>query len=286
VLALPGMRLASTALLLLCACGGRHGDENFGLASGKGASVDVAKLTQPEELVRALSLSGRELDAKLGAHRMDATETLKLELGDRQTTALDETFSIEADGRGGVHLAHDNSRGNGFEAVALADDLYVKPRYGKFVRRKIESDELERLRVAAETAAASDLRLVERFVQVREAGTATVAGHAGVKLTLAARTTPDALVKESEAGRKWRETVNVRYIDGDVVLDAKSGAPLAVRIEAQYTFTRDGKPVQATLAYKQTTAAMTDAIAPPADWATLSRPRPMLDRQQLLGGLK
>ena len=87
-----------------------------------------------------------------------------------------------------MHLAHDNSRGNGFEAVALGDDLYVKPRYGKFVRRKIEGDELERLRATAETAAASDLRLVQRFVQVREAGTATVAGHAGVKLTLSART--------------------------------------------------------------------------------------------------
>ena len=59
-----------------------------------------------------------------------------------------------------MHLVHDNSRGNGFEAVALADDLYVKPRYGKFVRRKIESDELERLRATAETAAASDLELV------------------------------------------------------------------------------------------------------------------------------
>jgi len=286
------MRLLATTLLLGCAsvslsaCGGHHGDENLGLSNGKTSTVDVAKLTQPDELVRALSLSGRELDAKVGAHRMDATETLKLELGDRQTAALDETFAVESDGHGGVHVAHDNSRGNGFEAVALNDDLYVKPRYGKFVRRKIESDELERLRVAAETAAASDLRLVERFVQVREGGTATVAGHPGVKLTLSARTTPDATASESEPGRKWRDTVNVRYIDGDVILDGKSGAPLAVRIEAQYTFTRDGKPVQATLAYKQTTAALADAIAAPADWATLSRPRPMIDRQQLLEGLK
>ncbi|HWE30971.1 MAG TPA: hypothetical protein VHB97_23350 [Polyangia bacterium] len=281
------MRWASTALLLMCACSGRHGDENFGLSSGGAGSVDVARLTQPDELVRALSLTGRELDGKLGAHRMDATETLKLELGDRQTVSLDETFAVEADGRGGVHLAHDNSRGNGFEAVALNDDLYVKPRYGKFVRRKIESDELERLRATAETAAASDLRLINRFVQVREAGTATVAGHAGVKLTLAARSTPDgAPAMETEPGRKWRESVNVRYIDGDVVLDAKSGAPLAVRLEAQYTFARDGKPVQATLAYKQTTAPETVAVAAPADWTTLSRPRPMLDRQQLLEGLK
>ena len=80
--------------------------------------------------------------------------------------------------------------------------------------------------------------------------------------------------------------MNVRYIDGDVVLDAKSGAPLSVRLEAQYTFVRDGKPVQATLAYKQTTAARQAMIAPPDDWTTLSRPRPMLDQQELLEGLK
>ena len=279
------MRSATAALLFLCACSGHHGDENLGLSS-KSASVDVARLTQPEELVRALSLSGRALDAKLGAHRMDASETLKLELPGAETVSLDDSFAVQADGRGGVHLLHDNSRGNGFEAVALDDDLYVKPRYGKFVRRKVEGDELERLRAAAETAGASDLRLVERFVQVREAGTATVAGHTGVKLTLAARTTPDAPATETDTSKKWRETIKVRYIDGDVVLDGQSGAPLSVRLEAQYTFVRDGKPVQATLAYKETTAADKFLIAAPADWTTLSRPRPMLDRQQLLEGLK
>jgi len=273
-------------LLLLCACSGHHGDENLGLSSGKVANVDVAKLTQPDELVRALSLSGRELDAKIGAHKMDATESIKLELADRSTVSLDETFAVQADGRGGVHVVHDNSRGNGFEATALHDDLYVKPRYGKFVRRKVESDELERLRATAETAGASDLRLVQRFVQVREAGTATVAGHSGVKLTLSARQSPEAAVTESEPGKKWRETLAVRYIDGDVVLDAKSGAPLSVRLEAQYAFVRDGKPVQATLAYKQTTASENFVIAAPSDWTTVERPRPMVDKQELLEGLK
>ena len=114
MLALPGMRWASATLLLLCACSGHHGDENLGLSSDKPA-VDVAKLTQPEELVRALSLSGRELDARIGAHKMDATESIKLELPDRSTVALDETFAVQSDGKGGVHLSHDNSRGNGFD---------------------------------------------------------------------------------------------------------------------------------------------------------------------------
>src|SRR5262245_34645507 len=205
------MQRALPLLLLLCACG-PHGDENLGLSSRDKSSIDVARLTQPEELVRALSLAGRDLDQRLGAHRMDATSTLKLELPERQTQTPEETFAVQADGHGAVHLVHDNSRGNGFEAVALNDDLYVKPRYGKFVRRKVEGDELERMRITAETAGASDLRLLEPFVQVREAGTATVAGHKGVKLSLSARSTPASTVTESEPGRKWRETVNVKYI--------------------------------------------------------------------------
>ncbi|HEY2743023.1 MAG TPA: hypothetical protein VGL86_00310, partial [Polyangia bacterium] len=97
------MRWASSALLLLCACG-HHGDENLGLSSGKGTTIDVARLTQPGELERALSLSGHALDGLLGAHHMQASQSLKLELGDRQSVTLDETFDVQADGRGGVQL--------------------------------------------------------------------------------------------------------------------------------------------------------------------------------------
>lgn len=280
------MHRALLVLLLVCACG-RRGDENLGLSAGADKTApELSKLTQPEELARALALGGHALDERLGPHRMDATSTLKLDSSGRDPQSLDERFSVQSDGRGAVHLVHDNSRGNGFEATALGADLYVKPRYGRFVRRKIESDELERLRATAESAAAADLRLLSRFVQVREAGTASIAGHAGVKLSLSARSTPDAAPAESEPGRKWRETLAVRYIDGDVVVDAKTGAPLTVRLDAAYTFLRDGKPMSATLAYKQTTSATPGAIAAPSDYATLERPRPMLDRQTLLEGLK
>lgn len=273
-------------VLLLVGCGHHSGDENLGLSHGGAVAIDVARLTQPDELVKALALTGRDLDQRLGAHRMEASSTLKLTLPGQAPLALDETFVVESDGRGGVHVLHDNARGNGFEATALGDDLYVRPRYGRFVRRKIEGDDLERLRAAAETAAASDLRLLERFIQVREAGSSSVAGHTGVKLALSARPSPEPPAVESEPARKWRETVAVRYVDGDVVLDGRTGAPLAVRLDAGYTFTRDGKPLSATLTYKQTTGAATAAIAQPGDWTTLARPRPMLDRQTLLEGLK
>ncbi|HEX4459096.1 MAG TPA: hypothetical protein VIA18_14060 [Polyangia bacterium] len=274
------------------------GQENLGL-SGQTTTIDVSKLAQPEELVRALSLSGNDLDARLGAHKMDAASTLKLEsparepttpghepTTGREPTTLDETFAVEADGAGGVHLVHDNSRGNGFEAVATGGQLYTKPRYGRFVRRRVEGDNLARLRVAAETPAAAYVRLLAPWLQIHEAGAVVVAGHAGVKLTLSARTSPSSVPNETEPGKQWRRTLQVRYIDGDIVLDAKTGAPLQVRLEAAYGFTRDGKPVQAALSFKQSTTSATSAIAPPADFAELGRARPIVDKQQLLEGLK
>lgn len=278
------MRRVLPLLLLLSACS-HNGDENLGLTEGKKVSIDVEALTRPEELVRALSLHGRTLDERLGAHRMDAKQTLELTLPGEEKQTLDETFVVQSDGHGTVHVVHDNQR-YGFEAFAAGKDLFVKPRYGKFVRERLEGDALERLRRAAETTAAADLRLLERFVQVREAGTAEVAGHAAVKLALSARTTPAPASPERETGRKWRETLAVRYIDGSVTVDAKSGAPLAVRLEAAYTFQRDGKPLAATIKYQQTTSADPGALVAPTDYAELGHARPMLDRQTLLDGLR
>jgi hypothetical protein len=281
--------LAPLLLLVMIGCG-RHGDENLGLSAHGKVTIDVAKLTEPAELVRALSLSGRDLDERLGAHRMDAASIMKLETPEQQKSSaplsLEETFQVQSDGRGAVHVVHDNSRGNGFEATALGTEIYVKPRYGKFIKRKIEGDELARLRTSAETAAAAYLRLIAPALLVRQVGPATVAGHAGIKLTLAGRSSPDSPPAESAPGRKWRETVKVRYIDGEVVVDAKTGAALAVRLDTAYSFVRDDQPMTATLQYKQTTAAEAGAIAAPTDFTTLSRPRPMLDRQTLLEGLK
>jgi hypothetical protein len=271
-------------MLLVLGCRG-SGQENLGLSPG-GAAVDVSKLTRPDELARALSLTGADLDGRLGAHRMDATATLKLELPSHETQQLDDTWVARSDGRGDVQLGHDNSRGNGFEAIAVGKELYVKPRYGRFVRGAIESDELSRLRVATETNAASYVRLLAPFMQIREAGAVQVAGHSGLKLKLSAKPSPDAPERQTEAGRKWRETVSARYIDGDVTLDAKTGAPLSVRLDANYSFMRDGQTLVATVTYQQSTSAQTEAITAPPDFATLGRTRPLLDRQQLLEGLK
>lgn len=275
--------LVAGMLIALPACH-NEGNENLGLGDPTAGAIDVAKLTNPAELLRALSVGGAPLDQMLGPHRMQASSSLKLELPGAKPEALDETFDVAFDGRA-LRLRHENEQDYGFETITDGNRLWVKPRYGKYVLRKVEGDELERLRKTAELPAAAWLRLLLPSVQVSEAGRAQVGGRPGVKLALSARSTPGAPTPTSEPGKAWRRTMQVKYLSGDVVVDAKSGAPLAVRLDAGFSFERDGHTLNATLAFKQTTMAEAGTIELPTEFVTLTRPRPMLDRQQLLDGL-
>jgi hypothetical protein len=277
-------RVLLVATVLLAACH-HEGDENLGIGDPGAPRIDVAALANPAELLRALSVHGPALDQALGPHRMQASSSLKLELPDRHAEQLEETFDVAWDGKA-LRLRHENEQDYGFEAVTVGNRLWVKPRYGKYVLRKLEGDELERLRKVAEQPAAAWLKLLLPSVQVAEAGRVAVAGQPGVKLALSARATPSGKpVLSNEPNKAWRRTVQVKYLSGDVVVATRNGVPLAVRLEAGFTFEREGKPVNATLSFKQSTTAEPGVIETPSDYVTLSRPRPMLDRQQLLEGL-
>jgi hypothetical protein len=277
--------VATLPLVLLVAACRHEGGENLGIGEPGAPRIDVAALTNPAELLRALSVGGPALDQALGPHRMQASSSLKMEIPGQKSEQLDETFDVAFDGKS-LRLRHENEQDYGFEAIAVGNRLWVKPRYGKYVLRDVEGDELERLRKVAEQPAAALLKLLLPSLQVADAGRVAVAGQAGVKLALSARATPSGRpVVGNEPGKAWRRTVQVKYLSGDVVVAAKNGAPLAVRIDAGFTFERDGKTMTATVAFKQSTMADPGVIEAPTDFVTLSRPRPMLDRQQLLDGL-
>ena len=78
----------------------------------------------------------------------------------------------------------------------------------------------------------------------------------------------------------------MRFIDGEVLLDTASGALVGARLETAYTFERDGKPFNTTLSFKETTLPAEAIVAPTDAVVAPHRPRPMLDRQELLEGLK
>ncbi len=284
--------LAAAVLATLAGGCSRSGEENLGLevpsGEAKGESIDVAELATPAELERALALPGRALDRLLGAHRLDATAQLKIEVAGRPTETLEDTFRLDSDGRGALHLTHDTSHDEGMEAVVAGGTLYVRPRYGRFVGRRPEGDELARLRATVEAVAADDLALLRPWLEVHEAGRTEVAGRAGVRLKLSASPSPKAAPRETAPGRLWRNHVQVRYIDGEVVADATSGAPLAVKLESAYRFERasDHQTVTVTLKLDQTTARPDPIVAPTDAVIDPHRPRPTLDRRKLLEGFK
>ncbi|HZS39653.1 MAG TPA: hypothetical protein VFF06_22630 [Polyangia bacterium] len=284
------MRSAILLLALGAAACSRGGGENLGLGDKRAPApaIDSARLTQIGVLLEALKLPAGEIDRALGARGVEASSSIKIEPPGKAAEQLDETWRLDSDGRGAWHLVHDNARGYGVEATSLAGALYIRPRYGQFIKRRPEPEELDELRASVEGVAAEYLSLLARQAQAREAGALEVAGHKAIKLALSAAPQPAGGARESDPARRWRDTVRARYLDGELALDAASGALVQARVAASWLFEREGVkgPFAVTLEYKLATVAAQPIVEPAGAAPSPERPRPMVERQALLDGLK
>ncbi|MEO6954938.1 MAG: hypothetical protein ABI321_24275, partial [Polyangia bacterium] len=176
--------------VFLAACH-RPAEDDLGLPQQGSKVVAVDKLTQPSELVAALTQPGSAIDDKLGARGLDVEQTTTLTLG-TITDRMEQHATLDLDGKGGFHLVHDLDHpdkvgqtvakndsdsgprdkvavaAQGMEAYALAGTVYVRPRYGKFISRRPEPGELDRLRETAETILGDDLELLSPGLAVRD----------------------------------------------------------------------------------------------------------------------
>jgi hypothetical protein len=268
-------------VVFLMACSRGAGEVGLGVAE-RPVTVDVSRLDTPEELLHALQLPGAALDKSLGAHGLEAKSTLKTEPPGRPSEELDESYRLDSDGKGAVHLTHDNAR-DGVEAVIAGGVVYVKPRYGHWTRRRPEGGDIERLRDNVEGVAAAYVELLSRWLVVKQVGRTD---HT-VRLALSARHSPESAPAQALPYKKWRDTVKVDHLDGEWTLDAASGAPIAGRLEASWSFERSDLKGPTTVRLKwEQHAATPEPIVAPADAVEPRRPRPQLDRDQLLDGLK
>jgi hypothetical protein len=272
-------------LLLLPACH-RGGDENLGLSRAHDWSVDTSALARPGELEKALAVPSAEIARRLGPHRLDATTRLTLASGETRDT-LDETFRLEADAAGGTHILHETSHGGGLETILSGGQVYVRPRYGKFVRRSPEGDEVERARDDVQGLLAGYLAVLGRFAARTASAPTSHNGRQAVATRLTLAQTP-ATFEDSEPAHAWRKSVAVSALEGEIWIDARTGAPLEAKLDARYTAKRGDHPIDVTLAF----AARIDAIgavpaiaAPEGALATPQRARPLVDRETLLDGL-
>jgi hypothetical protein len=272
------------ALLVLAACGGKKQPASQAGGPAAAAAVDPTRAgTDPEELLRALHQPHAALLKAVGPHKLTVKSTLKA-----AGETLDEDVTLSVDDKGDFHLVHDNSRDYGKEVILIGDDLYIRPRYGKLVQRPAEKGEGYRLRDEAYGTLAAYLDVVGHALAAKSFTKGTTAGKPSLEVVLGVASEPRKIEPASadHPERKWRETVTAGTIEGTVTLDEATAVPLAANLKLGYKFVRDGQPIDTELTLTMAVEPADEKIAPPAPDAYVqipSRPRPTLERDQLLG---
>jgi hypothetical protein len=210
---------------------------------------------------------------------------------------LEETRSIAVDAAGRLQLASQNDHGTGVEAVLDQNFLYLRMRYAPYIRYKPEGDQVARLRATAYESGAALLETVAPYVRLSAPVEATALGRPAWQVTLARQ---DAAgggrdKRAAGAGSLWRAATAVDMLNGTVTIDRQKGTLLNLQLHVRFVAPRPdsaasgGERVQVEAEHQVRVVALdkdVPAIVAPADWIDPpSRPRPMLDRQELLNGL-
>ncbi len=265
--------MRSRLLALLCLAGACHS----GKAPPDGGAPSLATL----EGVQAALAAPRD---GLGAHVLSGERRTEVKRRDTTVEDIAESFRLESDARGGLRVVHDlgGPKGDGMEAFVVGGELFVRPRFQTFVRRRPEQGEVERLRQLVEGVIAADVELLQPIV---DGATATTRlGRPCQRVLLKGSTGKHAA--ECDAARRWREQVTVESLAGELVFDEATRALVEAKLDAVYHYpVAENVLQQVTVHHAETTAAGATIAAPPNAVATPERPRPMLDRQTLLDGL-
>jgi hypothetical protein len=317
-MSLPVFRLLCTALLA-CQVGCRKAPAPA--APTPSVSISAQNdLLRGDRLLKVLSLSHQEVAARLGAHRIEsktrwtitpipsprAAQVQPVAPGFRlgqpaqpfsgedayevAPVSMEETRFIELDGSGRLHIGNENDHGTGMEAVTDDQHFFSKMRYQPFIRYRAEGSQVERLRTIGFDTGASLLETVGHRLKLGTPSSVDTKGRPSWNVTL--RMADSASVPIHSQGSAWRGAVSVESIEGSATVDREQGVPLAVELTVRFVAPRPGVPdervqVEATHVM-QVVALGSEAVKVqvPSEFSEPpTRPRPWLERQELLGGL-
>lgn len=270
--------------LLLAGCGEDPVKPAAAAAAPVKQGIDVTRAAGD---VRTLLAATREVLPV--PHRVVGTSTTKVHRGGELLDEISDETVVERAGDGALRAASASSRNAGRELVSAGGVVWVRPRYGKFHRRPpAEKGEAER--VAREIAGtfAAELELVAGGLEARDGGATTFAGRAARKILLARGAGGAPRVTHAGA-QAWRDSVSVEVLDGELILDAASGALLLGRLAARAGFVRGGERLEITVAAThevKSVGAVT--VTPPPDDESVDTPgrsTEFEDREALLQGL-
>jgi hypothetical protein len=289
---------AILAVCLVIGCGRSRGvpDRDLGglvvAPNGKSAKIDLDRAAKdPGELGLALALPHHEVGELLGVHTTTIVMATHVTENGKPVTDLDDKTIIELGAKGAFHASYTNSADYGRETSFVGGKLYLRPRYQRWHQRAPETpDEPRQIADQFYDPIAATWDLVAPGVELTDKGTAQVAGRAGRKIEIKPAPSPKKPAPEHLAQRQWRETRTIDALTGEVVLDADTGVPLAVKLSGTIGFVRDGRrfAMQVSVQSDVSAIAQPATIAVPAMEevvATPERMREVDDRDYLLQGI-
>ncbi len=273
---------------------GRPDDELGGLVKDTAAAastIDVDRAAKDVgELGRALGLGHDQVGALVGPHAAAGRSHVEVREGATPVEVLDDETAIQLDGKGNYHAVLSNSKEYGREVFFVDGWMYLRPRYGKYHKRK-PADEAEPARVRGEIfgTVAAQFELLAAGVSISDGGKTEVHGRPARKVVIALGKEP-ARRSESLAQRKWRESAVVKEVAGEIALDEKTGAPLRASVRGTVAFQRDGRSFEMRLEASHELSAfgsVAPVAAPPAEEtvADISQRHELAERDSLLQGI-
>lgn len=243
------------AALVAGGCGrsgdGRPDEQLGGLVRDQAAAtskIDVDKAAKDKaELGRAVALAHEQIGALVGPHAMAGRSHVEVREGATPVEVLDDETAVQLDGKGNYHAVLSNSKEYGREVFFVDGWMYLRPRYGKYHKRR-PADDAEPARVRGEIFGnvAAHFDLLVAGATISDGGKTEVQGRPARKVVLA---TGKEIDKRSETlvQRKWREGAVVKEVAGEIALDEKTGVPLRASLRGTVAFQRDGRSFEMRL---------------------------------------
>ena len=192
------------------------------------------------------------------------------------------TTDLWMDKQGNFRLVESNDEDGGREIVRVGSEVAVALRYGKMIQRAAQDSENARLVAEALGAPWAAWEIVRRQVELDDAGQGLFRLKLGSHLVDLPAGFPPA-----EGLRKWRDTVDVKSLEGQATLEAAGHLPLAFACKTAFRAVRDQLPIVGGIAVSAALdqVGKVPAIAMPEAEPLRMRQRTVLEERALLGGL-
>lgn len=257
--------------------------------------IDVALASREvRELGRAVAMPHSRLAGLLGPHRLlikSRLEVTEPAQGGRVVEQLADETTLSFASPQAWRGAMDNSADYGREVLFLDGNLYLRARYQRWHQRPpTDEREPDALRDRLGEPAAATWELLAPGIAITDQGAATFAGKPAHKLALSTAARPQKPAREPLAQRKWRESRTVEGIEGELTLDAQSGALYQLSLRGTVGFRRDGRTFSMKLSVQSEVVDLGRAppLAAPADDDVVQTPgrlHEVDERDRLLDGI-